>query len=123
MMLIAAAAATLLGLTELPAQTLPAGRCYTFLWTRTAAPVRIAMLDETAQTLRLNKGKQMMDIARIGPGTFGGHGYIITLNLDFADQPAFANGTLIDAGSMRVELRAPGQESLAIPVGGIRSCN
>ena len=53
MILLAAAAASLMGLTELPPQAAAPGRCRLFLWARTETPFRIAMGDESAQTIRL----------------------------------------------------------------------
>lgn len=114
-------AAPILGLTELPAQKLPPGRCVTFLWTRTETPVRLAMVDEAAQTMRLNKGKQMMDIARVGPGRYAGHGYDITVTLEYSDRRGLANGSVVDAGAMRIEMQ--GQDAMVLPVGGMRACS
>ncbi len=114
-----------LGITELPPQELQPGRCVTFLWTRTEVPKRIAMVDETNRTLRLarsgaGRGKQLMDIAQSAPGVFAGNGYTVTVSLDFSDRQGLANGSLVDAGSLRVE--TPGQDGEVVPVGGIRAC-
>ena len=48
MSFIALAAATVLGLTELPPQKPVPGRCLSFLWVKTTPPLRLAMIDETA---------------------------------------------------------------------------
>lgn len=120
-MLAILTAVSIMGLTELPAQKLAAGRCVTFLWTRTETPVRIAMLDEAAQTMRLNKGKQMMDIARIAPSRYAGYGYDITVTLEYSDRRGLANGSVVDAGAMRIEMQ--GQDAMVLPVGGMRACN
>jgi hypothetical protein len=119
--LLLLAGASILGLTELPTQKLVPGRCVTFLWTRTETPVRLAMVDEGAQTIRLNKGRQMVDIAKAGPGRYGGHGYDITLSLDYVDRRGLANGSVVETGSMRIE--TPGQDALVLPVGGMRACS
>jgi hypothetical protein len=126
MILLAAAAASLMGLTELPPQAAAPGRCRIFLWARTETPFRIAMVDETAQTIRLRKGKQMFDIAQFAPGEFGGHGYRVALRLEFATGGQIQNGQLISSGSMRIEqVDAKGGttgETLSVPVGGMRAC-
>ena len=121
-MILLAAAATLLGLTELPPQAPAPGRCRVFLWAKTETPFRIAMLDESSQTLRLRKGKQMFDIAEIAPGQYGGHGYRVTVVLNYAPSPGITNGAIIDNGSMRIEQLQPGGEVMSFPVGGMRSC-
>jgi hypothetical protein len=128
MILIAAAAAAagMLGLADLPPQPAAPGRCRIFLWAKTEMPFRIAMVDESAQTLRLRKGKQMFDIAQFAPGEFGGHGYRVALRLEFASGGQIRNGQLISSGSMRIEqLNASGGsagESISVPVGGMRAC-
>ena len=115
-------AASLLGLTELPPQAAAPGRCRTFLWTRTEAPIRIAMIDETSQTMRMRKGKQMFDIAQFAPGQFGGHGYKVSVRLEFASSGQIQNGAIIESGSMRIEQTTPGGEAIVVPVGGMRGC-
>ena len=115
-------AASLLGLTELPPQAAAPGRCRIFLWTRTEAPIRIAMIDETSQTMRMRKGKQMFDIAQFAPGEFGGHGYRVSVRLEFAPGNQIQNGAIIESGSMRVEQTTPGGEAMVVPVGGIKGC-
>ncbi len=122
MSMLAMLAASVMGLTELPPQKPVPGRCLTFLWVKTTPPLRIAMIDETAKTMRLRKGKQMFDIAEISPGKYGGHGYMVTVVLDFAPSPGITNGAIIDTGSMRIEQTTPGGEVMSFPVGGMRSC-
>lgn len=114
--------AALLGLTELPPQPAAPGRCRTFLWTRTEAPIRIAMIDETSQTMRMRKGKQMFDIAQFAPGEFGGHGYRVAVRLEFATGGQIQNGAIIESGSMRIEQTSGGSEAVVVPVGGMRGC-
>ncbi len=120
MMIVALMAPALMGLTELPPQRLVPGRCVTFLWTRTEAPVRLAMLDETAQTMRLRRGRQMFDIAQQSPGFFAGHGYRVTVSLDFGERQQIVGGNIVESGAMRIEL--DGGEGLVVPVGGMRAC-
>jgi hypothetical protein len=122
MMLFGMLAAGLLGLTELPPQAAAPGRCRTFLWTRTETPVRIAMIDETSQTMRMRKGKQMFDIAQFAPGEYGGHGYKVSVRLEFASGGQIQNGAIIESGSMRIEQTTPGGEAIVVPVGGMRGC-
>lgn len=120
-------AASLLGLTELPPQAAAPGRCRIFLWTRTEAPIRIAMIDETSQTMRMQKGtgrgKQMFDIAKFAPGEFGGHGYKVAVRLEFASGSQIQNGAVIESGSMRIEQTTPGGDAIVVPVGGMRGCS
>lgn len=116
-------AASLLGLTELPPQAAAPGRCRIFLWTRTEAPIRIAMIDETSQTMRMRKGKQMFDIAQFAPGEFGGHGYRVAVRLEFANGSQIQNGAVIESGSMRIEQTTQGGEAIVVPVGGMRGCS
>lgn len=119
-------AASLLGLTELPPQPPAPGRCRTFLWTRTEAPIRIAMIDETSQTMRMQKGtgrsRQMFDIAQFAPGEFGGHGYKVAVRLEFASGSQIQNGAIIESGSMRIEATGGSAEAVVVPVGGMRGC-
>ncbi len=119
-------ATALMGLTELPPQPAAPGRCRTFLWTRTEAPIRIAMIDETSQTMRMQKGtgrgKQMFDIAQFAPGQFGGHGYKVSVRLEFATGGQIQNGAIIESGSMRIEQTDGGAEAIVVPVGGMRGC-
>jgi hypothetical protein len=127
MLALLAATASILGLTELPPQAAAPGRCRTFLWTRTETPMRIAMIDESAQTMRMRKGKQMFDIAAFAPGQFGGHGYRVTVTLAFAQGGQIQNGQIIESGAMRIEQlqadgTASGGETLVVPVGGMRGC-
>jgi hypothetical protein len=122
MSFIALAAATVLGLTELPPQKPVPGRCLSFLWVKTTPPLRLAMIDETARTMRMRKGKQMFDIAEIAPSQYGGHGYRVTVVLNYAPSPGITNGAIIDNGSMRIEQLQPGGEVMSFPVGGMRSC-
>ena len=109
-----------LGLTQLPEQKLIPGRCVAFLWTRSETPVRIAMVDESAQFLRLARGRQILDIARVSPGIYAGHGMTVTLNLEFAERQGLTDGSLVESGVMRFD--RPGQDSIALPVGGMRAC-
>lgn len=109
-----------LGLTELPPQKLLPGRCVAFLWTRSETPTRLAMIDENARTLRMARGKQILDLPRVNPGVYAGHGMTVTINLEFAERQGLTNGALVEAGVMRFEV--PGQESLSLPVGGMRAC-
>lgn len=126
MSVLAMLAASVMGLTELPPQKPLPGRCLSFLWVKTSPPLRIAMIDETARTMRLRRGKQMLDIAEFAPGQYGGHGYRVTVVLDFAPSPGITNGAIIDSGSMRIEQLSadgtPGGEVMSFPVGGMRSC-
>ena len=126
MSVLALLAASVMGLTELPPQKPIPGRCLSFLWVKTTPPLRIGMIDETAKTLRMRKGKQMFDIAQFAPGEFGGHGYRVAVRLDFSDSGQIQNGQLVSSGSMRIEQvdakGAPAGESIAVPVGGMRSC-
>lgn len=121
MSLLAILAVGVMGLTELPPQKAIAGRCLSFLWVKTTPPLRIGMIDETARTMRLRKDKQMFDIAEFAPGQYGGHGYKVTVVLDFAPSPGITNGAIIDSGSMRIEHLESGQ-TMSLPVGGMRSC-
>lgn len=122
MIALAVLATSLLGLTELPPQQAAPGRCRTFLWTRTEAPIRIAMIDETSQTMRMRKGKQMFDIAQFAPGQFGGHGYKVSVRLEFASGGQIQNGAIIESGSMRIEQTDGSSETIVVPVGGMRGC-
>lgn len=126
MILLAAVAGSLMGLTELPPQPEAPGRCRVFLWTRTEAPMRIAMIDESSQTMRLQKGtgrgKQMFDIAQYAPGQFGGHGYQLSVQLQFSSSGQIQNGAIIESGSMRIEQAGGGGDSIVVPVGGMRGC-
>jgi len=109
-----------MGFTELPQQKMPQDRCVAFLWTRSETPLRIAMVDEGTQTLRMARGKQTLDIARTSPGIYAGHGMTVTLNLEFVERQGLSNGSLIESGVMRFD--TAGQDSVSIPVGGIRAC-
>jgi hypothetical protein len=120
MMIFALMAPALLGLTELPQQRLTPGRCVTFLWTRTEAPVRLAMLDETAQTMRLRRGRQMFDIARQGADFYAGHGYRVTVTLDYGQGQQIQGGNIVESGAMRIE--ADEGDAVVVPVGGMRAC-
>jgi hypothetical protein len=126
MIAAAALAASLLGLTELPPQAAAPGRCRVFLWTRTEAPIRIAMIDESSQTMRMQKGtgrgKQMFDIAQFAPGQFGGHGYQVSVRLEFSTNNQIQNGAVIESGSMRIEQTGGTGDSVVVPVGGMRGC-
>jgi hypothetical protein len=126
MILLAAVASSLLGLSELPPQAAAPGRCRTFLWTRTETPIRIAMIDESSQTMRMQKGtgrgKQMFDIAQFAPGQFGGHGYKVSVQLQFSTGGQIQNGAIIESGSMRIEQTDGTGDTIVVPVGGMRGC-
>jgi hypothetical protein len=122
MSMLAMLAASVMGLTELPPQKQVPGRCLTFLWVKTTPPLRIAMIDETAKTMRMRRDKQMFDIAEVAPGQYAGHGYRVTVVLQFAPSPGITNGAVVDSGSMRIEQLAPGGEVMSLPAGGMRSC-
>lgn len=123
---LALLSATLMGLTELPPQAAAPGRCRVFLWTRSEPPLRIAMIDETARTMRLARGKQLLDLAETPPGVYGGHGYRIAANLAFAQGGQIQNGQIIESGALRIEQLdasgAPAGDTLVVPVGGMRGC-
>ncbi|MCG2842729.1 hypothetical protein L6Q21_17270 [Sandaracinobacter sp. RS1-74] len=126
MSILALLAASVMGLTELPPQKPVPGRCLVFIWVKSNPPLRLAMIDETAKTMRLRKGKQMFDISEIAPGQYGGHGYRTTMVLSFAPSPGITNGAIIESGSMRIEQvapnGAPAGEIMTFPVGGMRAC-
>jgi hypothetical protein len=122
MMIALLAAAGIMGLTELPPQKAEPGRCRVFLWVKSNPPLRLAMIDETAKTMRLRRDKQMFDIAEFAPGQYGGHGYKVTVVLNFAASGAIQNGAIVDSGSMRIERTDGSGESVSFPAGGMRAC-
>ena len=122
LVVLAAAGSTILGLSELPTQPSDPGRCRTFLWLKREPPLRIAMIDESARTMRLAQGKRSFDIAETAPGRYEGQGYRITVRLEFGERPGITDGAVIDDGSMRIEPLAPNAMAMSIPVGGMRSC-
>lgn len=123
MLVILAAATSLLGLTELPPQKADPGRCRTFLWLKQEPPLRIAMIDEANRSMRIQQGKQSLDLRENGPGIYEGNGYRIVVTLDFAAANQLTNGAIIDAGSVRIELTSPDAEAMSFPVGGMRACD
>lgn len=120
--LLAAAAAGILGLGELPPQKLEPGQCLTFLWLKRATPMRIAMIDEAARSMRLASGKRSFDIPEVAPGEYAGNGYRIIVHLDFGARPGMVDGAVIDSGSLRIEPADQQQMAMSFPVGGMRSC-
>jgi hypothetical protein len=126
MISLALLSAALMGFTELPPQAAAPGRCRTFLWTRSETPMRIAMIDETARTMRLARGKQLLDIAEVEPGVYGGSGFRIAATLAFVEGGQIQNGQVIDSGALRIEQQdangAPAGDALVVPVGGMRGC-
>lgn len=120
-----AAAASVLGLSELPPQKLEPGQCLTFLWLKRTPPMRIAMIDDSARRMRLASGKHSFDIAETAPGEYAGNGYRIIVHLDFGSRPGMVDGAVIDSGSLRIEpmgTQTDGQMAMSFPVGGMRSC-
>ncbi|WP_448580265.1 hypothetical protein [Thermaurantiacus sp.] len=114
-------AAALLPLAELPPQPFPPGSgCAIFLWTRGEPPVRVAMLSERNQSLRIIVGKQQVDLPRLqDPGAFGAGDLVVRIDLSLdAGQPIGAGAFV--AGVMRIE-RA-NEEEVALAVGGLRAC-
>lgn len=121
---ILATASGLLGLGELPPQPAAPGHCRTFLWLKQEPPLRIAMIDDSARTMRLQRARdrQMFDMAEIAPGSYEGHGYRITVTLQFASSGQVTDGAIIDSGSMRIEESTADSEAMSFPVGGMRAC-
>jgi hypothetical protein len=109
-----------LALGELPQQSVAPGRCVLFLWSRTEPPRRVAMVDESAATLRLMLDGKPMDLARIEPGRYAAGPLAATLSADFVDRPGMAPGSAIAEGALRLE--QAGEDALVTPVGGLRSC-
>lgn len=110
-------------LEELPTQKAMPGRCVTFLWTRNTPPLRIAMIDESAGTLRIKTNGKERDLARAAPAGVARYAdteLSITLNLDIEARDGLAGGAVVEQGSARIE--QPGQDALVVPVGGIRAC-
>lgn len=125
--LLAAASATILGLSELPPQPEVAGHCRVFLWLKRQPPVRIAMVDEATRHMRLQSGKRSLNIPETAPWQFEGEGYRITINLEFAEHDGITNGAVIDSGSIRIEQVDPDNPAaqgaaMSFPAGGMRSC-
>ncbi len=114
-----AAAAIALG--TLPPQPFPAGSgCAIFLWTRGDPPIRVAMLSEATATLRIMDGKSQRDLLRLPePGAYGSEGITIRLDLTLDTNPMIANGT-VATGALFIE--RPGQDEVALSVGGVRAC-
>jgi len=109
-----------LPLSELPTQKLSPGRCVTFLWTRTEPPLRIAMTDETARTLRVVHAGKLLDLAATGPMSYASSQLAISLDLDIQEREGMTDGAIINQGSLRLD--EPGKDSIVVPVGGIRAC-
>jgi hypothetical protein len=109
-----------LPLGELPPQKLAPGRCVTFLWTRTEPPMRIAMADEAARTLRVSHAGKPADLAATGPSSYASERIGIVLDLDITEREGMTEGAIISQGALRVD--EPGRDSVVVPVGGIRAC-
>lgn len=120
MMLLAVLSVAAFGLGELPPQRIAAGQCLTFLWTRTEPPLRIAMVDEKARTLRLARDGRVVDAARTAPGTYQLDALTIRLDLDLEQRPGLQDGNIVKNGT--ISLDQPGQDSVVMAVGGIRGC-
>lgn len=123
--LIAAAAiqASQFPLEELPTQQAMPGRCVIFLWTRNDPPLRVAMIDESAGTLRLKMNGKQQDLTRpdvTRPTRYAMAGMAITLDLDLEQRAGMAGGAVIEQGSMRLE--QADRDGFVVPVGGIRAC-
>jgi hypothetical protein len=114
-----AAASVALG--TLPPQPFPPGSgCAIFLWTRGDPPVRVAMLSEATASLRIMDGKTPRDLPRLpDPGTYGNEAITIRLDLTLDTNPLIANGT-VATGALFID--RPGQDELALSVGGVRAC-
>lgn len=120
MMLLAMLAAGAFGLGELPAQQMAPGQCLTFLWTRTDPPLRIAMIDETARVIRLQRNGRVVDALRIGPGTYGLGDLTLRLDLDLESRQGLKDGNIVTGGTITVE--QDGTDSVVMSVAGIRGC-
>ncbi len=116
------ATTALLGLTELPPQPPAPGHCRTFLWLKQEPPFRIAMIDDSARTMRMQRDRQMFDMAESQPGRYEGHGYRVTVSLQFSTSDAVTDGAIVDSGSIRIEETRADAEALSFPVGGLRAC-
>lgn len=117
---ILAASIASLGLEELPQQKLDAGRCVVILWSKAQPPIRIAMVDETGQSLRIRRNRKEEILPATGPATYQGNGLKFVLDLEMAERQGLSDGAMVEAGSVQIE--AAGGESLILPVGGIRAC-
>ena len=109
-----------LGLSDLPQQKLEPGQCVTMLWSRGQPPMRIAMVDDKAQTLRLRRNRKDVLLAATGPTSYAGDGLTIALDLSFRKTEGITDGAVIDSGSM--EITDAAGEALILPVGGMRAC-
>lgn len=119
--MLAILAAAVFGLAELPPQTLPPGSgCAIFLWTRGEPPLRIAMLAEARQTLRLMLDGRETELPRLSePGAFGNDSVQALVDLALDPEPRLPAATMV-TGVLRLERR--GGDELAIAVGGLRAC-
>lgn len=107
-------------LSELPPQRVPPGRCVAVLWSRAEPPLRIAMLDESARTLRLQLDGRTVDLAEQQPGRYVAPGLAVTVRLDRAERPGLTQGSVIEGGTLRLE--PDGQDSQVVPIGGLAAC-
>jgi hypothetical protein len=120
-MILALLSLATLGVSQLPPQKLVPGRCVVFLWTRSETPVRFAMLDESARSLRIVRGKQQIDLPQTAPETYAGAGLSVSVRLEISERAGLTSGALVDSGVVRFDV--PGKDSEAFPVGGIRACS
>lgn len=109
-----------LGLSDLPQQKLEPGRCVSMLWSKAQPPMRIAMVDERAQTLLLRRNRKDVLLPATGPTSYAGDGLTVTIDLSFRPSQGITDGAVIDTGSM--EIADASGEALILPVGGIRAC-
>ena len=109
-----------LGLSDLPPQKLEAGQCVTMLWSKGQPPIRIAMVDEKAQALQLQRNRRTVSLPATGPASYAGEGLAVTLDLSFRQTDAISNGAVVETGSM--EITDASGEALILPVGGMRAC-
>lgn len=118
----AALVATQFPLEELPTQDARPGHCLTFLWTRAAPPLRIAMIDESARILRIRTNGKQHDLTHADPArpnVYSGAGMSITTDLEFGERTNLAS-SIVEQGALRIE--QPGKDSFVVAVGGARSC-
>lgn len=107
-------------LQELPTQKLAPGRCVAFLWSRTMAPARIAMIDQTDNILRLRIDGKTVDLAQQSLGVYARPGLTVRVTLDLGERSGLSQGMVIDRGSLRIE--PDGEDSQVLPVGGLSAC-
>lgn len=120
MMLLAMLAAGAFELGELPPQRMAAGQCLTFLWTRTQPPVRIAMIDEAARAVKVQRAGRVEEAPRIRPGTYQLGDITLRLDLDLESRQGLKDGNIVSSGT--VTLEQAGADSVVMPVAGIRGC-